>query len=145
MKKILPLLVACIFVLSGFGVVAVSEEEESLNKQDGELDIEIKGGFGVKVILTNMGTMPTENTNTTIMISGAFIFMGGLTLCISDDPWQNTDPGESVTIKSNFVLGFGFASIHVKVNYTIDMDEYNVTKDARGFVFGPFVLNVKEV
>ena len=54
MKKILPLLVVSIFVLSGLIVVAIPEKV-SLNKQDWALEIDVEGGFlGYEVVITNI-------------------------------------------------------------------------------------------
>jgi hypothetical protein len=53
MKRMLPLLVVCILVLSGFVAIAVPIEKSSASQP--ELNIKVRGGFGFHLIIENTG------------------------------------------------------------------------------------------
>ncbi len=91
---------------------------------------EIKGGFGVSAIVTNTGTAEATNVDWSITLDGT-IFIGGETTGTIDI----LAPGESTTIISDLVLGFG------KTNITVTAD--TETKKASGTAFLCFVLGVQ--
>jgi parallel beta-helix repeat protein len=85
--------------------------------------IEIFGGFGLTIIITNTGN---ENiTDIKLSISNVWIIFA------EENGTFPLPPGDSITIKL-FVFGFGRITISVSVDNT----EANVT----GFIIGPFVF-----
>jgi len=61
MKRMLPLLVVCILVLSGFVAIAVPIEKSSASQP--ELHITVKGGFGIHIIIENIGDAPATDAD----------------------------------------------------------------------------------
>ena len=95
------------------------------------LTTEISGGFGVKATVSNVGTATAEDVPWSIELSGGLILMGGK----KEGTIPSLAPGESTTISSGLVLGFGKTTITVNVGGTIST--------ASAFVLGPFVLGIK--
>lgn len=88
---------------------------------------EIKLGFGVKVTISNIGNAPAEDLLWSIDLVDGTILLGsqsGGTIDIG--------AGESKTVKSDFVFGFGRTSINVIAG--------DATKSTNGLVIGPFIL-----
>lgn len=89
----------------------------------------ITGGFGVKAILSNIGSAPAENDFWSIDITGNMVFAGG-----HAEGNVSLAVGESKTVSSGFVLGFGRVSITAIFG--------DATKTVNGFAVGPFILGV---
>ena len=115
MKRILPLLVISILVLSGLGAVAVPEEDttpETLLQP--ELEIMIRGGLlGYTIKVKNVGNEAikgtlnmTITTNATIMILGDELPYNGFELDINTSTHY--------IFKWGPVIGFGPATINVE-------------------------------
>jgi len=90
---------------------------------------EIKGGFGIQVILSNVGNAPIDNLGWSIDLEGGLIFLGAHV-----EGTESIEPGDSITIQSGLILGIGRIAIDVKFGET--------EKSVEGFVFGPFILDV---
>jgi len=86
---------------------------------------EIKGGFGVKATLKNIGELAGEDIPWSISLSG-LVFIGGEKTGTID-----LAPGETTTIKSGLVFGFGPTTITVNAGGTV--------ASAQGFIIGPIV------
>jgi hypothetical protein len=141
MKRILPLLVVSIFILSGFGTVATPEEEiESLNvEEDWELVIDIKGGlFGYNVRIVNEGN-ETVNGSLTMNITtdATFMILGGFTEI--EIPPEDIEPGEEITVKSGSVIGFGPIITNIAGVFETP-DVYPFETEANGFLLLFFPL-----
>ncbi len=89
----------------------------------------ISGGFGVKATIANIGTLPAENVNWKVEISG-MVFIGKST----EGTIDVLNPGESKDVGPGFVFGIG------PVTITVTAD--GVSKTAEGFMLGPLVLGV---
>ena len=91
---------------------------------------EIKLGFGVKVTISNIGNAPAEDLPWSIDLVDGSILLGpqsGGTIDIG--------VGESKTVKSDFVFGFGRTSINIVAG--------DAAKSTSGLVIGPFILATK--
>ena len=91
---------------------------------------EIKLGFGVKATISNIGNAPAENLPWSIKLEDGFILAGtqsGDTIDIA--------AGETKTIKSDFIFGFGRTSIKVIAG--------DATISTNGLIIGPFILATK--
>jgi len=137
MKKLLPLLVVGVLVLSGLGVVAVTSKKvstpQSLQPEVKILDI-IGGLFVVEATVRNVGDEGAVITNTNITIDAPIMLRGRYT-----DIKEDIGLGSGVTIAvvSDLVIGLGFCTI----TYIIDIrDHEEVTATANGFVLGPFIM-----
>lgn len=67
MKRMLPLLVVCIIVLSGFVAIAVPIEKSSISQP--EFLIKVRSvGFGLHIVIQNIGNASATNTKCFISI-----------------------------------------------------------------------------
>ena len=106
-------------------VIGTTEEPSQ-----GEVNIScISGGFGIKATINNTLDEPVD-WSIDVNVSGfGFILIGGHA--------NGTIPaGTEETVSSGLLFGIGKIDIVVTAN--------DVTKEATGFLFGPFVLGVKE-
>ena len=90
---------------------------------------DIQGGFGVKAVLSNIGTASAENVVWSIDIEGNLLFVGSHT-----EGNVSLAVGGSETVSSGFLFGFGRVLIMVTVG--------DATKIASGFLLGPFMIGV---
>ncbi|UCF12234.1 MAG: hypothetical protein JSW06_09355 [Thermoplasmatales archaeon] len=148
MKKILPLLVVSILVLSGLGAVAVPEEKQIENKplstQDWGMEIEVLGDwFGyVAFIGPTINESVTGDyiinisTNASIMIIGRELGYALMNLTL-DEPEYPIRPDLRP------LIGFGFATINILINVSITdpvVGEFLLEKQVKGFVLPFYVL-----
>lgn len=138
MRKILPILVLSILVLSGLGVVATTEDENPSTL--GSLEAEVRGGYGVTVTITNNGDEPYQEQGdvTIFILSHRYFTNNG----VSTFPTPIPIPagGGSVSVSTGLVVAFGIIS-RVLVKIDIDGDG-NVDAEGSKFavVLGPLVL-----
>jgi hypothetical protein len=92
-------------------------------------NISITGGFGVTVVITNIGTINQTSIPWSITLDGKLIFIGK-----SKSNTVNIPQGKEATVK-DFVIGFGKTNIIVTAG--------NEEKTVSGKVFLFFVLGVK--
>jgi hypothetical protein len=144
MYKIFPLLVVGIFVLSGVGAVAISDEKETFNTEEWGIVIVVDGwGFGYRVMIgTTVNESVTGDYIMNISTDARFILTGrelgydlmNLTL---DEPEYPIGPH----LKP--LIGFGFATINISINVTITdpvVGEFLFKKQVKGFVLPFFVI-----
>jgi len=111
---------------TAIAVIGTTEEQPS----EGGVNIScIKGGFGIKATINNTLDEPID-WSIDVNVSGfGFIFIGGHA--------NGTIPaGTEETVSSGLIFGIG------KIDIVVTADD--VTKEATGFLLGPFVLGVKE-
>jgi|GEM_PF-6616212 len=111
---------------TAIAVIGTTEEQPS----EGGVNIScIKGGFGIKATINNTLDEPVD-WSIDVNVSGfGFIFIGGHA--------NGTIPaGTEETVSSGLIFGIG------KIDIVVTADD--VTKEATGFLLGPFVLGVKE-
>ncbi len=97
-----------------------------------ELAAEIKGFFGVKASITNIGNETAENLTWSVDLSG-FVFIGNH----ADGIIASLVSGATIDVGPPLVFGIGPSTISVAIG--------NATVNATGFVLGPFVLGIKEI
>jgi hypothetical protein len=115
------------------GNILDTEFETIYLESPSSLEIEsISGGFGVSAVVENTGMENITDLKWSISLVGNITFFGGY----KEGNIDLLKPGNSITIKSGFLLGFGPAEITVSVS--------GVSKKASCFVIGPFVFNLKE-
>lgn len=95
----------------------------------------IKGSFGIKADIKNIGTEPTYNVDWSIDVEPGFglVLSGSNTIDMIDE----LVPGEPVTVQSKDLRGIGFITITVQAA--------DVVKTATAFLLGPLVLRVVDV
>ena len=131
MKKLLPLLVVGIFVLSGLGAVAVQDKKQIVNKPlttlDHEIEVLIEGGLFGKQIATKL---LTPGYNVKVVNTGEETVNGSLNLTITTDAWFMLKGGFLELENESFsllrgtdkelvmgpVFGFGPAEMNVSLN-----------------------------
>ena len=111
-------------------LLPVSMPKSSVYPSISELNnitIEIKGGFGLTIIIHNNGNTTIQSI-ITITIDSLFLFMGSetsTTLTIAE--------GASETMRTGTgIFGFG------KVDVTVEIED--IIKSRSGYLFGPFVI-----
>jgi len=148
MKRILPLLVGSILVLSGLGAVAIPNEKQILNKsqttQDWGIEIVVDGwGFGYRVMI---GTTVNESvTGDYIMniTTDARIILVGRELGYDLMNLTLDEPEFPIGPRLKPLIGFGFATINISVNVSITdpvVGGFLFKKQVKGFVLPFFVL-----
>lgn len=90
----------------------------------------IEGGFGVSINIENTGTGDATDIQWIINIEGGLILLSGH----KEGTIPTLIAGDSISIKTGFVFGFG--------SVTITASAADVTSTATGTIIGPFVINV---
>jgi hypothetical protein len=94
-------------------------------------DIEIKditGGFGLSVVVENLGYQTIEDIECSIFIDGRVIVGQEMNKKIT------IPPGGEAVLKTGFIFGFGPVSINIAVD--------GITRSVKARLLGPFVLEV---
>jgi len=138
MKKIIPILIVGILVLGGLEAAAVPNNKKTpLSTIIPEVNVKIKKGigFGVVAIINWTGNL-TEEIQIKFTIEASVMILGQASIKMFNP--QPEPPGKMVQIRSNFILGLGYAQkIMVSVETaTMVLD----TAQTTGFVLGAFVF-----
>jgi len=145
MKKIFPLLVISILVLSGLGAVAVSDdkhiEDKPMSTEGFELEIGVKGELpGYSIVVRNVGTVPvTGELNMMISTDGFGMIVGkeiGMNKAF-DDPIPIE---EFAKLKTGLVFGLSPVTIKVSGVFKTGPADYPFETTGNGFVFLFFVI-----
>ena len=140
MKKIIPLLIVGMFVLTGFGAIATPIEKSSISQP--EFRITVRSGFGLHLVIENIGNATATDTGCFISIlvfnkswQGPFPNSGGFSL-------GAISPGQSV--RAHFrTVGFGLGIFSYQPNLYIEVScaeqsHSEVLKNA--IILGNFIL-----
>ena len=137
MKKILPLLIISIIVISGLSISAAPLNKEIKNNpqkvEDWNLEITLKGGNGYTAKVTNTGTAQIAGNLTIQVHTEPMLILKGKDLEVSNDIAFNPDDTETYKIKP--VLGIGPGNINLDVVFLTDTNDYIVSDQTNGFVF----------
>jgi hypothetical protein len=104
MKKIYPILIFGILVLTGLGAVGIPVEDTVANVSEPmpELNVEVKGGFGITLTIENIGDADATEVFSHVISIGVTI-PGPMAYSKQSG---TIAPGESVTVK--YIRNFGF-------------------------------------
>lgn len=139
MKKILPLLVVSILVLSGLGAVATTSEKENtqLTTLPPDLSFNIRGGLGITIGCFNAGNHAFTGTiNVSITVHGGNIIL-------LSDSWKLVFDEIEIPSKTGgtlarlLMVGFGWTTIAIKIETPLTGPSQGQTD---GFILGPFIL-----
>ena len=130
MKKILPLFIVGVLVLSGLGAVGYAEPKKSIEIP------EVNGGIGhITILIENTGEVSLEDIEYQVSVKGGMF--GNIDLkengIVSFIEYQSSEISE--TSKNIFGLG--------RITITINVD-YAETWTGTGFVFGSFIFGIKK-
>jgi hypothetical protein len=105
MKKLYPIMLVGIVVFSGFGAFGLSNDYSILNMNNEpapELTIKLYGGFGITLIIKNVGDADATNVST---FAG---FFGGIPMSKNSivKHLKDISPGKSVIVRFRF-FGYG--------------------------------------
>lgn len=138
MKKILPIVVVSIFVLIGLRAVALPNENtteiNTLNTQEWEISVMIKGGLlGYTIAFTGSNPpIPNGTLSVDITTDATFMLLGKELSKDFDLKWN---PGDVDDIYMRPVLGFGPATLSIDLTYELTTGElYTASGDGTGFV-----------
>jgi hypothetical protein len=92
-----------------------------------DLTVQVNGGFGVNVVVRNVGTTDAINIPYTITLSGIVLYQENYGEIMSSIP-----AGGVITVSSGFVFAFGNGDV------TVSVGDIEIVKNA--YFFGPFVL-----
>jgi hypothetical protein len=122
-KKIYPILIVGILVLSGLGAVGIHIEETVANVSEPmpELNVEVKGGFGITLTIENIGDADATDVFSHVISIG--VTMPG-PMAYSKHS-GTLAPGESITVRyiRNFGLGLGIFADSPYINVHAGCDE----------------------
>jgi len=136
MKKLLPILIISILILSGIGISAapVDREVKPRNIQDWNLEIVVKGGLGgYTATVTNTGTEIIAGNLTIQVHTEPWIIIIGKDLETINDIELNPEDTLKYSLKS--VFGFGKGHINVDAVFITETDTYIKSEVTDGFVF----------
>jgi len=131
-KKIVGILIVGLLIATMLPVgssTAQPTDEKHINKLASQIEIKIKGGFGVHAIIKNIGTTDLNDINVIMVFDGSMIFPGYK----NREATMNLGAGKT-TILIIPVRGFGATNIELTVDTTMET--------ASGMVFGRIVFGV---
>ena len=123
MEKILPVLIIGLLVLSAVGVVGLPIEKSTYSKLEPqpELQVKIRGGFGVNLEVTNVGDADATDVLYFIYIGG------GLLECAPNSKLGdlgNITPGQTKKVRfSTIGFGIGILSDIPFIEVLVDCEE----------------------
>jgi hypothetical protein len=133
MKKVVGILIVGLLIATILPVgssLAQKTEETQINELASQIEINIKGGFGIHAIIKNIGTTDLTGATLRLVLDGRLIFPGFKT----NDGTIDLEAGK--TQKVIFPMrGFGATNIELTVDTS--------TETASGIVLGSFVIGVK--
>ena len=141
MKKMLPLLVVIILVMSGIGAIAVSIDKkmgnDPQNIQEWELEIKTKAKLsGYKLTLSSQGTENVKGNLTVTVGTHGKTLMGKEFIWPPDEAYDiNMAPGESETVQLGPLLGIGSIKVVVDAIILTDEGEFLKSVETEGFLF----------
>jgi len=146
MRKIIPILVVNILLLSGIGAVGISYEEQFENKtmisKDWALQIKFNGELlGYQVTVENLGNEIINRSLSMNITTDAWIIFLGRNLEFPLCPHHiNLSPGDIEPYNPGPVIGFGPATIKIDSEFVFEdsADSYSFEKLGRGFVLLTF-------
>ncbi len=97
--------------------------------------IDITGGFGIKAVITNNGTLNATAIQWKVTLTDGLILLGKT----KSGMIPSLSPGGSATVKDSPIVGFGKTSIKLEVTCA----EGQSTTQTTGTIFVVFVLGVK--
>jgi hypothetical protein len=125
-KKVVRILIIGLLISTIFPVVS-SVNQPKLSPQ---IEIEIKGGWGIHVIIKNIGTTDIKDANMKIVLDGPMIFRNYKNREVT------IDLKAGKTMHNIFpILGFGTTNIEITLDTT--------TQTASGKILGFIALGVK--
>jgi hypothetical protein len=104
MKKIYTILILGVLVISGIGVVGTPIEKSVANITEPELDVKIKGGFGITLTIENIGLADATEV-WSYVASRSLTLPNGSSIAYGRQHNITLAPGESITVK--YIKGFG--------------------------------------
>ncbi len=113
-----------------------------MNEKSNLIIEEIKGGFGVTIVIRNTGDDEAKNVTWAIDLDGDYILTGPYTL----PPYpviRSISAGESVAVRSwdnHFIFGFGRTNIDVFVE---DESGIQINKTAQAFAIGIYLTVIE--
>ena len=129
---VVGLLIATVFPVGSAYIQKMNQKESimKMNKTAPQIEITIKGGFGIQAIIKNIGTIDLNDANMGIVLDGSKIFPA-----YKDRVWiMDLEAGKAHWVIIP-VLGFGATNIELTVDTT--------TETASGKVLGYFIFGVK--
>ena len=116
MKKLLPLLIVSILVLVGFGAVAIPIEKSTVSQP--ELLVKVRGGFGVHLVIENIGDADATDVTCFIFIYGSW-----------QGPFPNSDLNHLGTIAPGQSVRFSFRPWGFGIGLFSDLPRIQVLAD----------------
>jgi PKD repeat protein len=101
-----------------------------------EASIDIQGGLGVTITITNSGNINITDIEWTCTLNGGFILLGKLKNGIGG----SLGPGETAIFKDTPIFGLGKTTIEVEIACA---EGVSLTKSVQGTIFLLFVFGVK--
>ena len=148
MRKLAPLFMIGVFLLSGVQAVALSDqnvlEKNILATEDLGLEIIIEGGlFGYHLTVENIGTEPLYDNLSITITTNAWMMLKGQTIQYPLCPHHlDLSPGQKEPYNPGPVVGFGPATITIKGQFTTDIspDPFLFETTSNGFIFLLFTI-----
>lgn len=137
MKKIIVFSIIG-FLLLSMPVSASIQPEGDENSLD-DVEIEFKGGFGLKIIVKNYGDSTVKFQIRELGFNGIYlVFVGGITDSDEFELDPNTEHKFFIPI-----LGFGECTLDVAIAEQIEYGETH-RASAEAFLYGPFVKIISQ-
>lgn len=127
MKKLLPILIISILIISGIGISAAPVKKDleikPQNTEDWNLELTVKGGlFGYTATVTNTGTASISGNLTIQVHSEPKLVLLGKDLETIND--VNLSPEDTLKYNLRTVFGIGSGFMNFDVVFITDTDTY---------------------